>query len=242
MRAGMEARGLDLPPLYREVRLREAGDAFAHARAIAAEAGAGTLVWSRNWHVFDVAVVLEPAIPLVRARNALYVGMSALADALAVHAPPEKPIAFVWPDLVEVNAGAVGGVRLAWDAVPEQRVPGWMVLHAAARLAFEDAAEPGYNPAVTALAEEGYGALDAATLAESYARHLLAGLHEWQDEGFRAVARRYLERLDRPRAARCGLDPSGDLLLKADDGAETRHALGPALAAPSWLAVAGLAP
>lgn len=246
MRAGMEARGLDLPPLYREVRLREAGDAFAHARAIAAEAGAGTLVWSRNWHVFDVAVVLEPAIPLVRARNALYVGMSALADALAVHAPPEKPIAFVWPDLVEVNAGAVGGVRLAWDAVPEQRVPGWMVLHAAVRLAFEDAAEPGYNPAVnpavTALAEEGYGALDAATLAESYARHLLAGLHEWQDEGFRAVARRYLERLDRPRAARRGLDPSGDLLLKAEDGAETRHAFGPALAAPSWLAVAGLAP
>lgn len=237
-----EAKGLDLPSLYREVPLREAGDAFAHACAIAAEAGAGTLVWSRNWHLFDVAVVLEPAMPLSRARGALYVGMSALADALAVHAPPEKPIGFVWPDLVEVNGGAVGGVRLASEPVPERRAPGWMVLHAAVRLAFEEAREPGRTPDVTALAEEGYGELDAATLAESYARHLMAGLHEWQDEGFGSVARRYLERLDRPRAARRGLDPSGDLLLEGEDGAATRHALGPALAAPSWLAVAGLAP
>lgn len=237
-----EAKGLDLPPLYREVRLREAGDAFAHACAIAAEAGAGTLVWSRNWHLFDVAVVLEPAMPLSRARGALYVGMSALADALAVHAPPEKPISFVWPDLVEVNGGAVGGVRLAWQEVPELMPPGWMVLHAAVRLAHEDTAEPGLQPDVTALAEEGYGEIDAATLAESYARHLMAGLHEWQDLGFRAVARRYLDRLDRPRAARRGLDPAGDLLLADEDGAETRRALAPALAAPSWLGVVGLAP
>ncbi|GIX08718.1 biotin/lipoate--protein ligase family protein [Elioraea sp.] len=238
----VQTRGLDLPPLYREVRLREAGDAFAHACAIAAEAGAGTLVWSRSWHLFDVAVVLEPSLPLVRARGALYVGMSALADALAVHAPPEKPIAFAWPDLVEVNGGAVGGARLAWEPGTEREAPAWMVLHVAVRLAFEQAAEPGLTPEITALAEEGYGELDAATLAASYARHLMAGLHEWQEEGFRAVARRYLERLDRPRAARRGLDPGGDLLLRDEHGAETRRALAPALAAPSWLGAVGLAP
>lgn len=235
-------QGLDLPPLYREVRLSEAGDAFAHARAIAAEAGAGTLVWSRSPRLFDVAVVLEPAMPLGRARSALYVGMSALADALALHAPPENPISFVWPDLVEVNGGAVGGVRLAWDEVGELRAPAWMVLHAAVRLVLNDGTEPGETPGVTALAEEGYGELDGATLAESYARHLMAGLHDWQDEGFQAVATRYLERLDRPRAAARALDPSGDLLLRAEGGAETRHALAPALAVPSWLGVARLAP
>lgn len=235
-----EARGLDLPPLYREVRLREAGDAFAHACAIAPEAGAGTLVWSRSPRLFDLAVVLEPAMPLVRARNALYVGMTALADALAVHAPPENPISFVWPDLVEVNGGAVGGVRLAWDKVGELRAPAWMVLHGALRLVLDEGGEPGDTPGVTALAEEGYGELDGATLAESYARHLMAGLHDWQDQGFSAVATRYLERLDRPRAAARGLDPSGDLLLRAEDGTETRHALAPALAVPSWLRIAGL--
>ncbi len=238
MRAG--ARGLDLPPLYREVRLREAGDAFAHACANAREAGAGTLVWSRSPRLFDVAVVLEPAMPLVRARNALYVGMTALADALALYAPPENPISFAWPDLVEVNGGAVGGVRLAWDKASGLRAPAWMVLHAALRLVLDEGGEPGETPGVTALAEEGYGALDGATLAETYARHLMAGLHDWQDQGFAAVAARYLERLDRPRAAGRGLDPSGDLLLRAEDGTETRQALAPALAAPSWLHVAGL--
>jgi biotin-(acetyl-CoA carboxylase) ligase len=237
-----ETRGLDLPPLYREVRLREAGDAFAHACAIAPEAGAGTLVWSRSPRLFDVAVVLEPAMPLVRARNALYVGMTALADALALHAPPENPISFVWPDLVEVNGGAVGGVRLAWDEAGELRAPSWMVLHAAVRLLLEAGTEPGHTPGVTALAEEGYGEIDGATLAESYARHLMAGLHDWQDQGFSAVATRYLERLDRPRAAERGLDPSGDLLLRAEGGTETRQALAPALAAPSWLRIAGLDP
>jgi len=238
MRAGMP--GLDLPPLYREVRLREAGDAFAHARAIAARAGAGTLVWSRSPRLVDVAVVLEPAMPLARARCVLYVGMSALADALALHAPPENPISFAWPDLVEVNGAAVGGVRLAWDDAGERRAPAWMVLHAGVRLMLDDGAEPGETPGVTALADEGYGEIGGAALVESYARHLMAELHEWQDAGFQAVAARYLDRLDRPRAARRGLDPSGDLLLRAADGAETRHALGPALAAPSWLGAAGL--
>jgi hypothetical protein len=39
---------LDLPPGYNLVGLREAGDAFAHGCDIAAEGGAGTLVWERR--------------------------------------------------------------------------------------------------------------------------------------------------------------------------------------------------
>jgi hypothetical protein len=40
---------LDLPSVYRLVPLREVGDAFAHAQAIAAEEGAGTLVDPFTW-------------------------------------------------------------------------------------------------------------------------------------------------------------------------------------------------
>ena len=39
---------LDLPPGYTLVALRELGDAFEHGCRIAAEAGAGTLVWMRQ--------------------------------------------------------------------------------------------------------------------------------------------------------------------------------------------------
>src|SRR5438552_5681659 len=105
---------LDLPPPYRLVALREVGDAFAHAVAVAAEEGAGTLVHVGRFDLAEFAVVLEPEEPLATARRALYAGLCALADALAVHAPPEKPLTFDWPDAVRVDGGLVGGARLAW--------------------------------------------------------------------------------------------------------------------------------
>src|SRR5262249_19292284 len=81
------AAALDLPRPFRLVTLREAGDAFAHATTIAAEAGAGTLVWVGRFDLVEFALVLEPDEPLATARRAFYAGMAALADALLVHAP-----------------------------------------------------------------------------------------------------------------------------------------------------------
>ena len=83
-----------LPPPFRLVTLREVGDAFAHAQANAAKDGAGTLVYVGRFDLVEFALVLEPDEPLQTARRTLYAGMNALADALAVHAPPEKPIRF----------------------------------------------------------------------------------------------------------------------------------------------------
>src|SRR5262249_6144518 len=59
-RAVFADQTLDLPPGYTLVALREHGDAFAHACAIAAKAGAGTLVWVRRYDLVEYAVVLEP--------------------------------------------------------------------------------------------------------------------------------------------------------------------------------------
>src|SRR3954468_11840315 len=94
----LAAPELDLPPPFRPVTLREAGNAFAHACSIAAQEGAGTLVHVGRFDLAEFAVVLEPEEPLRTAGRALYTGMCALADPLAVHAPPEKPINFDWPD------------------------------------------------------------------------------------------------------------------------------------------------
>src|SRR5437588_7288577 len=122
---------LDLPPPFRLVTLREAGDAFAHACSIAAQEGAGTLVHVGRFDLAEFAVVLEPEEPLRTARRAVYAGMCALGDALAAHAPPEKPIAFDWPDAIRVDGGLVGGVRLAWaPAADEQEPPAWLVFAA----------------------------------------------------------------------------------------------------------------
>ena len=236
MRAADLDRRLDLPPLFRGVTLREGADAFRHACAIAPEAGAGTLVLARGGAVFDCAVVLEPAMPLSRARIALYVGMTALADALSLAAPPEHPIGFAWPDLVRIDGARLGGVRLAWSpVVGELQSPSWMVLHAAVRLAEPPGIEAGLFPDRTSLEQQGFEDQDPARLAERFARHLMAGLYTWQDEGLAPVAEHYLARLDEPQAARRGLDPSGDLVLADEAGVEARRPLAPALAAPQWL-------
>ena len=72
------APGLDLPPLFTAVRLRESGDAFAHACRIAPEAGAGTFVHVGRYDLVEFAVVLEPEEPLVSARRAFFAGMAAV--------------------------------------------------------------------------------------------------------------------------------------------------------------------
>src|SRR5476649_867406 len=80
-RARPLAPELTLPPPFTLVRLREVGDAFAHAISIAGEQGAGTLVYVGRFDLAEFAVVLEPEEPLRQARLAFYAGMVALADA-----------------------------------------------------------------------------------------------------------------------------------------------------------------
>ncbi len=141
------APGLDLPPPFRAVALREVGDAFAHAMRIAADAGAGTLVHVGRFDLAEFAVVLEPEEPLRTARRTLYAGLTALADALAVHAPPEKPISFDWPDAIRIDGGLVGGARLAWPAgADEDAPPSWLVFGAMIRTVAMGEQEPGLHP------------------------------------------------------------------------------------------------
>jgi len=72
------AEAIHLPPPFTLVRLRESGDAFAHACRIAPKSGAGTLVCVGRFDLAEFAVVLEPGEPLGTARRAFYAGMVAL--------------------------------------------------------------------------------------------------------------------------------------------------------------------
>ena len=136
-----------LPPGFRLVTLREVGDAFAHAKTRAPELGAGTLVFVGRFDLSEFAVVLEPDEPLATARRVFYAGMSALADALAANAPPEKPIAFDWPDAIRIDGGLVGGGQLAWSDGPEDEPPQWMVFGAMIRTVSMDRRRSRLAPA-----------------------------------------------------------------------------------------------
>jgi hypothetical protein len=228
---------LDLPPPFRLVTLREVGDAFSHAANIAAEEGAGTLVHVGRFDLAEFALVLEPEEPLKTARRALYAGLAALADALVVHAPPERPITLDWPDAIRVDGGLVGGARLAWPpAADENERPAWLVFGAMIRTVAMGEEEPGLRPLSAALDEEGFDDLGSGALVESFARHFMVTVDAWQESGFGVVAKNYLARLAPESGVRRDIDDNGDLLVRRMGKATAeRRSLVRALAQPSWL-------
>ena len=235
---------LTLPPPFTLVRLRELGDALAHATSIAGEQGAGTLVYVGRFDLAEFAVVLEPDEPLRLARRTFYAGMAALSDALAAHAKPETSITIDWPDSLSVNHGLVGGGRLAWpQGTAEDQTPPWLVFGAMIRTVSMSGVEAGLNPLVTALEEEGFTDAMSDHVVESFARNFMLAIDAWQEHGFGAVARSYLERLSVEKGARRDIDENGDLLiLRVGKTDVERQKLLPRLAAPAWFDPAAKGP
>jgi biotin-(acetyl-CoA carboxylase) ligase len=234
---------LTLPPPYHAVRLRELGDAFSHAVSIAPERGAGTLVYVGRFDLAEFALVVEPEEPLAQARRVFYAGMAALADALASTAPPETAINIEWPDALYVNWGLVGGGRLAWpQGVREDDVPPWLVFGGMIRSASMSENDPGANPQVTTLDEEGFADITAAHVVESFARNFMHATDAWQESGFAAIARSYFERFPRTSGVRKDIDDTGDLLVHRTGADVEREALLPKLKTPSWFDPASKAP
>jgi biotin-(acetyl-CoA carboxylase) ligase len=227
---------LDLPPAFRLVMLREGGRAFEHAQKIAAKEGAGTLVWVGRFDVVEFAIVLEPEEPLATARRIIYAGMNALADTLAIHAPPETLINFEWPDALFVDGGLVGGGHIAWPKGFEESMrPDWLVFGAMLRTVIMGNIEPGLKPHLTALEDAGFEGLGAGRLVETFSRHFLSTINNWQLDGFAPIAKSYLSRLRIAEGAEHFIDGVGNLRTQRKGMAEvTRSRLRRALANPSW--------
>ncbi|MFN3890432.1 MAG: biotin/lipoate--protein ligase family protein [Beijerinckiaceae bacterium] len=241
----MEKNGLDLPPGYTTIALRESGDAFAHACAIAGTEGAGTFVHVRRYDLIEFAVVLEPDEPLKSARRAFFAGMHAVAESIAAHCPPEREVEFAWPDAILFDRGLVGGGRLGWpDGAAEDATPDWLVFGCMLRSVDLSHVEAGLHAGATALVAEGFDLVDVDAVMESFARHLMTAFDLWGEQGFRAVGEQFLERLPKKKAGeRRIIDTNGDLLVSLPvGGAPDRLPLVPALANASWLDSATGAP
>jgi biotin-(acetyl-CoA carboxylase) ligase len=232
---------IELPPPFRLVRLREAGDAVAYAREHAAELGAGTLVSVGRFDVAEFAIVFEPDEPRALSWRVLYAGMVALVRATAAIAPPHKPLVIEWPDAIRVDGGCVGGGRLVSPKHADAATPPpWLVFGAVIRLASmpdEHPAMPSLADALeeTALEEEGFDGADANRLIEAFARHLMRVIDRWRDDGFAAVAGEYLSHLPLENGAQCEIGDGGDLLVRRAGRHAERRGLRPRLAKPSWL-------
>lgn len=201
----VDAPALDLPPLVAHRPAPPGADPFDHACAVAADAGAGTLIWTPEAARLAFAVVLEPDAPRAEARRAFLAGMAALGDALAAACPPEKKVAFLWPDVVTFDGARLGGGRFA---LAEGERPDWAVFGAELLRARPGLTEAGLAPDSTSLIEEGFDPDEA--ILESFARHLMLYADHWAHSGFGPIAEGYLNRLADPgREARIGRE--GDL-------------------------------
>jgi len=87
------------------------------------------------------------------------------------------------------------------------------------------------------LLSEGFEMADTDTIIGSFARHLMTAFDRWNERGFEAIARDYLERLPRSKAGeRRHIDLNGDLLVSppAGGGPPDRTNLIDALARVAW--------
>jgi BirA family transcriptional regulator, biotin operon repressor / biotin---[acetyl-CoA-carboxylase] ligase len=221
-----------LPPTFEPVIVP--GDAFGAAvEAAQRQADIGNFFWANTSSPFDVAIILEPDLPLSRAWPAPCAAMLAMAEALDAIGPPNLAVAFSWPDAVVVNDATVGGIRTAFPpAAALHGVPEWMVVGLSLRWSFPGNIVPGLLPEQTALVEEGFD-VTATELGEAFARSLMGWIDRWTEAGPEPVAARWLARLA-PASAPCGLDPVSGALLGPGSGS-TRMRFPPSAGVrPTW--------
>lgn len=217
---------LYLPPLFTLHRV--ARGAFDVACSEAGTAGAGALFVEERPGVLGLAVVLEPEEPLAAARRAFMVGMAAMTDALVALCLPERSVRIGWPDVLVYDTGRIGGGRLAWEAVEETAVPGWLVFGVELIADRDDLAEPGRYPETVSLKEEDFG--ENREIVESFARNLMLRMDLLGTQGFDAAADGYLSRLiPEAEGAAHAIGPTGDLVV-LEGGRVAARPLVPALA------------
>jgi biotin-(acetyl-CoA carboxylase) ligase len=227
----------DFPPLLTGHAVAPPADAFSLAcrRAASGEAGAGDIFWSRSRIELDVAIVLEPEVGVIQAREMLFVAMVALGDCIGALCPPEVGIFYRWPGVILANGAKVGQAQMAMaDPDDGEAPPQWLVVGVTLTVRpARDAPDPGADIDRTTLWDEGCGDLGRNTLLESYSRHLKTWLHNWETGGVRPVRNAWLERAEGrgetvtvafDGAAKTGtflgIDEAGGLILKTGETTE----------------------
>lgn len=219
-----------LPPLLRAVDVPAGQDVLAKAVAVAKNTEVGTVFYSQRVDSMQIAVRLEPDVPVRNAGQMLFAMMIGLGDAVGALAPPEMAVTYQLPGYLLLNRGRAGLVRLAIDplAGPDD-VPDWMIVSAELRLESEEEEQTEWLKAVgpeqTTMAEEGGGFISRTRLVESCCRHFLAWVNRWQDDGFRPLYDSWMHRLEvaapidfagGEQAEWLGLDEDGGALVKLD--------------------------
>ncbi len=171
------------PPLLRGEAVTGAADPFERAHALAAlGCDGGTVVHNVQADRLRAAIVFAPEVALEQAMAMLVVCGLGFQNALGALGPPEVAVHLGWDGVIRVNGAVSGALRVAASGSDPAAVPDWLIVGLEVTI-LQTAADPGNNPDITSLYDEGCAEVDPMQLLESWARHMLVWLNRWADEG-----------------------------------------------------------
>ncbi len=211
---------IEFPPLL--TGLAVAGDPFEAACDAADTSDPGTVFYSPDEAIFQVAVLLAPETPLSEAISVSFAASLALNDAIGALGPPEVAFHLEWPGAFRVNGASCGTLRARASTDIPTEEPDWLVIGLDVPVAGAMDTEPGAVPDRTTLHAEGCGEITTAALTESWARYFMNWLHIYLTDGlaelhetWRSRAYRLGEAVDTPEPGIfVGLDEWGGMILK----------------------------
>lgn len=220
------------PPLLRGVEVPPGVDPFQKAAGDCGlgRAEMGDLYWSPDEDTLRAAVVLGPEVALRLALPIMFAVANGMNDCIGALAPPEVGMQHVWPDGIKVNGAWCGVMRAAAPIRDPEAVPEWLVVGVSMSRHWPGG-DPGDNPEITALSEEGCGHISLVRLIESWSRHMMTWINRYEDEGYRPIFDAWLSRAEGYQeniafsddstmrsGSFLGLDEEGRMLLREGEG------------------------
>ena len=180
------------PPLLTGMAVSGSVDPFATACTLAAQGcDGGTLVHNVQADRLRAALVFAPEVALADAMAMLPVCGIGFHNALGALAPPEVAVQLTWDGVIRINGARCGHLQVAAATTNPDQMPDWLVVGIDVAI-LQTQADPGKNPDVTALFDEGCADIDPLRLLESWARHTLVWVNRWSDEGNTGLHREWL--------------------------------------------------
>jgi BirA family biotin operon repressor/biotin-[acetyl-CoA-carboxylase] ligase len=194
-----------LPPAYRLVALDRVDSSNDEAKRLA-EAGAedGTLVWVREqlkgrgrlgrpWASppgnLYLSLVLRPDCTAAEAAQLGFVAALGIGDGVGSVAPPMIEVRYKWPNDVLFNGRKGAGILLESRMSPAGGLE-WLVLGLGINVA--SFPEDTDFPATSLRFEGAPPDLDEVDLLEAFARHFLAWVNRWLEDGFGPIRETWL--------------------------------------------------
>ena len=132
------------------------------------------------------AVVLRPDFADARAGQLVYVGAVSAGTALAGLLSPMTGLRYRWPNRILLNELDAGRIVLVGPGLDRDPMP-WLVLGLMLNVAHhpENPEPEAYN----SVHASGSRKVGAEAVIEDFARHFLASINRWDEEGFEPIRR-----------------------------------------------------